>query len=329
MPKLPNIKSSNVGRLIELRVLQPRTGSVNSLAFSPNGSILALGCSDNKIELWRVSDGTLMDALHFGWPGAEGVAFHPNGNTVVGVSGNAPKFQLWDAAKKIRTRNVSVPIGHQPGRVAITPSGRTIATGGFNGQVFFWNWNNGDPVLRSTFSAHNNIIMSLSFSPDGLYMASGDINGILRLWRVGFDLSPELQMEVMATGGAVCQVSFKGDSTMLAASSWGGKLHIIDVVEGRTIAELSEPLSAAGEQMFAAAFAPTEPLLASCQSSAPTAGALLEFWDTSTQGLLLARPLLCNKVQFSPNGRLLAVIRNSPGRADIPAIWGLPLRPIR
>jgi len=328
MPKIPIIKSSNVSSLMELRTLQPRTGAVNSLAFSPNGSVLAIGSSDNKIELWRVADGTLLGTLPFGWPGAEGVAFHPNGNTVVGVSGNAAKFSLWDAAKMTRIKDAFVPIGYQPGCVAITPTGQTIATGGFNGKVFFWDWHNGDPILRSTLAAHPGIIASIAFSPDGLYLASGADDG-LRLWRVGFDLVPQLHVEVLVPGGSVRQLSFNGQGTMLAAASWDGKLYLIHVGDGSVAAKLSEPLSAANEQMFAGAFAPTEQLIASCQSSAPFAGALLEFWDASTQTLLLAKPLLCDKVQFSPNGRLLAVIRNNPGRPDIPAIWGLPRRPVR
>jgi len=328
MPKIPIIQSSNVANLVELHTLQPRTGEVFSLAFSPNSSILALGCSDDKIELWRVNDGTLLGTLPFGWPGAEGVAFHPNGNTIVGVSGNSPKFTLWNATTKKRTRDVSVPIGHQPGSVAITPSGQTIATGGFDGKVLFWDWRNGDPTVRSTLPAHPSFVTSIAFSPDGLYLATGSGDG-LRLWRVGFDLVPQLHAEVLVASGSFRQLSFNGPGTMLAAANWDGKLYIINVSDGRTIVKLSEPLSASNEQMFAGAFAPTEQLIASCQSSAPIANALLEFWDASTQTLLLAKPLLCDKVQFAPNGRVLAVIRNSPGRADIPAIWGFSRRRIR
>jgi WD40 repeat protein len=327
MPKIPIIQSSNVANLVELRTLQPRTGAVNSLAFSPDSSILALGCSDDKIELWRVNDGALLSTLPFGWPGAEGVAFHPNGNTIVGVSGNSPKFSLWDATRKTKIKDVSVPIGHQPGCVAITPSGQTIATGGFDGKVLIWDWRNGDPMLRSALPAHPSFVTSIAFSPDGLYLATGSDDG-LRLWRVGFDLVPQLHAEVLVTSGSFRQLSFNGLGTMLAAANWDGKLYIVNVGDGHTIVKLSEPLSASNEQMFAGAFAPTEQLIASCQSSAPIASAFLEFWDASTQTLLLAKPLLCDKVQFAPNGRVLAVIRDSPGRPDIPAIWGLPRRPI-
>jgi WD40 repeat protein len=316
------IKSSNVASILELRALQPHTGTVFSLAFSPDSSVLALGCSDSKIELWRVADGTLLGTLPFGWAGAEGVAYHPNGNTVVGVSGNAVKFQLWDANKKTLMKDVNVPIGHQPGCVAITPTGQTIATGGFDGKVLFWDWQNGNPIPRSTLPAHPTFITSLAFSRDGLYMASGALDGGLRLWRVGFDFVPQLYAEVL-TGASVRQLSFNSLGTMLTAASLDGKLYLVNVGDGRTVVKLSEPLSAANEQMFSGAFAPAEPLIASCQSSAPIASALLEFWDASSQTLLLAKPLLCDKVLFSPDGRVLAVIRNSPGGPDIPAIWGV------
>jgi WD40 repeat protein len=182
-------------------------------------------------------------------------------------------------------------------------------------------------MLRSTLPAHPSFVTSIAFSPDGLYLSTGADDG-LRLWRVGFDLVPQLHAEVLVTGGSFRQLSFNGLGTMLAAANWDGKLYIINVSDGRAVVKLSEPLSASNEQMFAGAFAPTEQLIASCQSSAPHASALLEFWDTSTQTLLLAKPLLCGKVQFAPNGRVLAVIRDNPGRPNIPAIWGFPGRSI-
>lgn len=321
----PIINSGNVTRLTQLNILQPPVGAVLSLAFSPNSKVLALGCSGNPIGLWSVDDGTLLGTLPFGSP-AEGVTFHPNGNTLIAVSGNYPKFSLWDINRQVQIKWVNVPIGHQPYRVVITPTGQTIATGSLDGHIFFWNWSNGDPTLRSTLTAHHTLVLGLAFSPDGSYLASGAGDGEVCIWRVGFDLVPELHAKIV-TGGSVEQVSFNGDGTMVTAVSRDdGKLYLINVGDGRVIAKLSEPLLATDEQMFAGAFAPTEQLIAACQSSAANANAFLEFWDASTQALLMAKPLFnCDKVQFSPDGRVLLVIVTSPTGPDIPTIWGIPI----
>jgi WD40 repeat protein len=49
------------GRL--LRTLEGHTGSVQSVAFSPDGQTLASGSWDNTVRLWRVADGRLLRTL--------------------------------------------------------------------------------------------------------------------------------------------------------------------------------------------------------------------------------------------------------------------------
>src|SRR6185503_13296131 len=115
-------------------------------------------------------------------------------------------------------------------------TGQTIATGGFDGRVLFWNWNQGNPIQRSPMDAHPPYrIDSLAFSPDGSYLASGAEDG-LRLWRVGFDLVPQLHAEVLITGTTNIvfpQLSFNGLGTMLVAANWAGnKLYLITVSGG-------------------------------------------------------------------------------------------------
>jgi WD40 repeat protein len=315
------IQSTNVSNLVQLLTLPGFGASVQCLAFSPDSRMLALGA--DPIKLYRVTDGTLLGSMAFGWPGAEGIVFHPAGNIIVSVSGNAPRFTLWDVNTLARIRDVNLPVGHQPWRVAITPSGETIATGGMDGKIIFWDWKSGNPMPRFTLDAHPTSISSLAFSRDGVHLATGDDNGRLRIWRVGFDLSPEPHADI-PTSGLVSGLSFNGGGTTLAASNWDSHLYLIDVGDGNIMATLSEPMSATNLQMFACSYSPKTELVVSCQSSSTLGTSLIEFWDPTSLSLVHSIPFLCDKVLFSNNGILLAVIQNSPGSADIPTIWGIP-----
>jgi WD40 repeat protein len=56
------------------------TDSVTSVAFSPDGSLIASGSEDSTIKLWRVSDGALVRTLTGHTIGVYSVAFSPDGS---------------------------------------------------------------------------------------------------------------------------------------------------------------------------------------------------------------------------------------------------------
>jgi len=70
---------------------------VCSVAFSPDGQILASGSIDNTVRLWLADDGTLLRTLVGHTDSVWSVPFSPDGQTLALGSGNKT-VRLWQAA---------------------------------------------------------------------------------------------------------------------------------------------------------------------------------------------------------------------------------------
>jgi WD40 repeat protein len=120
--------------LTGIAVLSGSGGSANSVAFSPDGKILASGNQDGTVGLWNVSThrqvGTILTS-HIS--PVESVAFSPDGRVLASASGGtvgAGTVQLWDVATR---QQIGSPLTGGSGgvtSVAFSPDGTTLACGG-------------------------------------------------------------------------------------------------------------------------------------------------------------------------------------------------------
>jgi WD40 repeat protein len=160
----------------------PRHG-IHSLAFSPDGRILASGGNELKVKLWQVDTGReLANNLVGHWANIGSLAFSPAGWVLASASEDGTVI-VWDVADPARPRvRYKLDGGAGPvWAVAYSPDGTTIASGNDDGTIKLW-----DPTTgreRCTLVGHTGKVGTLAFSPDGSVLATGDAEGTIRLWR--------------------------------------------------------------------------------------------------------------------------------------------------
>jgi|GEM_PF-6732932 len=80
-----------------IRTLRGHTSPVNSVAFSPDGRIIASGSWDETIKLWRVSDGSLIRTINVD-SAVHSVTFSPDGSMLAAGCGDPLAFWADGAA---------------------------------------------------------------------------------------------------------------------------------------------------------------------------------------------------------------------------------------
>jgi serine/threonine protein kinase len=81
-------------RVVDGKAQQKYVGE--SVAFSPNGKLIAIGNSSGYIDLWRISDGRLLNELAMDTGRINSLVFSPNGEVLASGAGN--DLWLWQVA---------------------------------------------------------------------------------------------------------------------------------------------------------------------------------------------------------------------------------------
>jgi serine/threonine protein kinase/sugar lactone lactonase YvrE len=270
--------------------------------FSPDGTILAWGSDNHAVQLWRVSDHTLLRTLEGHIDIVRCVAFSPDGTTL--ASGSWPGLEFWRVSDGTLLRTLTGDSTYIE-TVAFSPDGTTVVTSTWEG-LGIWMVSDGKRLRTlGGFLRPWPLFYSAAISPDGTTIMSGGSDYTVRLWRVS---DGALLRTLAGHTGGVDSVAFSPDGATLASGSWDNTVKLWRGSDGA----LLRTLEGHTESVMRVAFSPDGTTLAS-----GSADHTVKLWRVSDGTIL--RTLEGNIMAFSPDGTILALVSGD----NTISFWGV------
>jgi WD40 repeat protein/serine/threonine protein kinase len=210
----------------------PANEEINSVAYAPDGEHLAAGCGDGTVRVWHIRTGRVVATLRGHGKSVFSVAFSPT--------------ESW-----------------------------RLASAGVDRTVRVWNWRTEKevfPALPGQEGSRHCVAYSVTFSPDGRWLAAASAGGTVRVWDAQ---TGRLIQELPGHELRAASVAFSRDGrNLLASGSWAGVVRIWDVPTGTCLSTL---VGGRPDPISAVAFSPDSRRLA-----AGHVEHVIDLWDATT-----------------------------------------------
>lgn len=316
LKKKPNLNaivtSASPSMSIKKSHLEPLIGHsdwIRSLAFSPDGKTLLSSSNDKTVRLWDMETGQLLHLLTGHRERVKCVGISPDGQLLLSCSADS-QVRVWDRKqlthKKTGDCRYIVKASSLPITLVSTlpvspdPQRPIFATGAAHGKISIWNLETGQ--WQRTIQAHSSPVLSLAFSADGQWLASGSQNHTIKLW----DLNDTSDRHRYVIGNAhyseILSLAISTQHQILVSGGADRTIKLWDLATGEKRSS-KHILEGHAGRVWCVAVSPDGSKIASA-----SADFTVKLWDIQTGNLLQTFTGHLGEVRtvaFSPDGNLL------------------------
>jgi WD40 repeat protein len=211
------------------------TTMINSLLFTPDGSLIVSCADDATVRLWDARSGDLLQILQHPTPphsvGVPAISCDPK-QQFLASSDSEGRIYLWALHGSDQAALVATIAEHSRAvtGLAFSPDGRTLASASWDGTVKLWSVPEG--LLVETLPGERGPMSRVAWSPDGRTLACSGQDNMIWLWSVE---DAAYRTVIRGHAARIRGMVFTPDSLRLLSGGDDGTLRIWDALDGRCI----------------------------------------------------------------------------------------------
>lgn len=283
-----------------------KVAGVHNIAWSPNSQLLATDTDGSKIQLWDIAAGNQKWKYEGHTDIISGMTWSPNGQIFASGSKDR-KILLWNPERHQGLRVLVDLTGPVQG-LSWSPNGHKIASWSNDTTIRIWNTDTGE--VKLVYTTHSGSIRGLAWSPDDQFIAFWSADNNITVVR-----AETLDLLCILTGhsSSIYDVVWSPDSQAIVSASDDRTIRVWDVNIGR----LTDILEGHVSTVISLSFSADGRILAS-----KSVDGTIKLWQCHVWSLIMSFETETpgREIAFNPEKLLLASInRNKP----VVSVWEL------